>query len=176
MSPDQVRWKINALTRKYKRCIDIGGQDKFKYFKEMDHIYSKYNIDGYGYTISEILDRKNDTNTNIPSAMKSESKAIIELRKIRLANRIESDRTQTKIHIEKQWLEYLNRQELFKMRRDEILEKRLILKEQELELRKRELELKQSLEIKNIQLKEKDLNEMIQIEREKCELLKQILC
>lgn len=38
MTADQVRWKINALTKKYKRCINTGQSIKFKYFKEMDDI------------------------------------------------------------------------------------------------------------------------------------------
>lgn len=179
MSPDQVRWKINALTRKYKRCVDSGVYDKFKYFKVMDNIYSKYNIDGYGYTISEILDRRNDIHRNVPStsvAIKTESKAVIELRKIRLANRIESDRSQSKIHIERQWLEYLNRQEWTRMQRDKIIDRSIQLKEQKLELRKREQKLKQSIGLQDIQLKEKDINEILQVEREKCELLKRLFC
>lgn len=170
---DQVRWKINALTKKYKRCIENGSSNKFKYFQVMDQIYAKHNLTGSTYTISDLLDSRIDVLKHPPStSMKTERKAIIELRKMRLANRLESDRTQTKIKMERQWLEYLNRQEQSRQQRDRILERHMRLKEQELELKKRELELRQSVTLKNIQLIEKDVTEILHVEKEKCDLLK----
>ncbi|XP_047021149.1 uncharacterized protein LOC124631062 [Helicoverpa zea] len=178
MTPDQVRWKINALTKKYKQCVDSGQHDKFKYFKIMNDIYAQYDVDCDSYTLTELLHRKKDrkinTNNDHNVKMNAESKAVIEMRKIRLANRIESDRSQGKIQLEKQWLEYLRRQEEQKQWRDEIYDRNLKLREEELELRKRELEIKETLELKKIQLKEKEYRDTLQIEREKCELLKTI--
>ncbi|XP_026742640.1 uncharacterized protein LOC113504508 [Trichoplusia ni] len=180
VTPDQVRWKINALTKKYKQCVDTGHHDKFKYFKIMNDIYAQYHVDCDSYTLTELLHRKKDSNKvdlnindhNIKPFQ--ESKAVIEMRKIRLANRIECDRSQGKLQLEKQWLEYLRRQEEQKQWRDEIYERNLKLREEELELRKKELEIKETLELKKIQLKEKEYRDTLQIEREKCELLKEI--
>ena len=179
MSPDQVRWKINALTKKYKQCVDSGQHDKFKYFKIMNDIYAQYHVDCDSYTLTELLHKKKDVNkmsmTNEHNLkLSQESKSVIEMRKIRLANRIESDRTQGKIQLEKQWLEYLRRQEEQKQWRDEIYDRNLKLREEELELRRQELEIKETLELKKIQLKEKEYRDILQIEREKCELLKEI--
>ncbi|XP_022819909.1 uncharacterized protein LOC111362988 [Spodoptera litura] len=177
MTPDQVRWKINALTKKYKQCVDSGHHDKFKYFKIMNDIYSQYHVDCDSYALTELLHKKKDNRINGSdqnSKMNQESKAVIEMRKIRLANRIESDRFQGKIQLEKQWLEYLQRQEEQKQWRDEIYDRNLKLREEELELRRRELEIKETLELKKIELKEKEYRETLQIEREKCELLKEI--
>ncbi|KAJ8725492.1 hypothetical protein PYW08_003675 [Mythimna loreyi] len=179
MSPDQVRWKINALTKKYKQCVDSGQHDKFKYFKMMNDIYAQYHVDCDSYTLTELLHKKKDLhNMSVTDEqnlkLNHESKAVTEMRKIRLANRIESDRSQGKIQLEKQWLEYLRRQEEQKQWRDEIYDRNLKLREEELELRKRELEIKETLELKKIQLKEKEYRETLQIEREKCELLKEI--
>ncbi|KAF9822267.1 hypothetical protein SFRURICE_017542 [Spodoptera frugiperda] len=177
MTPDQVRWKINALAKKYKQCVDNGQHDKFKYFKIMNDIYSQYHVDCDSYALTELLHKKKDnrmSGNDQNSKMTQESKAVIEMRKIRLANRIESDRFQGKIQLEKQWLEYLQRQEEQKQWRDEIYDRNLKLREEELELRRRELEIKETLELKKIELKEKEYRETLQIEREKCELLKEM--
>ncbi|KAG6459504.1 uncharacterized protein LOC115449498 [Manduca sexta] len=178
MTPDQIRWKINALTKKYKQCIDNGQHEKFRYFKEMDDIYAQYNVDCDSYTITDLLHKKKDIGKIQPCNEElkpcAESKAMIELRKIRLANRIESDRNQGKIQLERQWLEYLKRKEEQNQWRDEMYERHLKIREEELELKKRELELKESLEYKKIELMEKEQEDLLHIEREKCELLKQL--
>ncbi|KAJ0180378.1 hypothetical protein K1T71_003782 [Dendrolimus kikuchii] len=179
MTPDQVRWKINALTKKYKQCINSGQHEKFKYFKEMDNIYAQYNVDCDSY-LTEMQHQRNDfskpQNIKMNTKQYSESKAMIELRKIRFARRMESDRSQGKIQLERQWLQYLQRQEDLKLWRDDIYEKNLKLKEEELELKKRELELMESLECKKIELLEREHKFILQNDREKCELLKQVLC
>lgn len=179
MSPDQVRWKINALTKRYKQCLDSGQHNKFKYFTQLNKIYAQYNVncDSY-YTLPELIHRKIHAYENQGSsseyAMQPESKAMIELRKRRLANKIEADRSQSKVQLEKQWLEYLKRQEEQKQLKDEILDKNLKLKEEEMELRKRELEIRESLELRRLLLKEKFQEEIIKLERDKCEMLKKI--
>ncbi|CAH2086688.1 unnamed protein product [Euphydryas editha] len=178
MTSDQVRWKINALTKKYKQCLDTGQHMKFKYFKEMDNIYAQYNVDCDTFNIGEFMHKKKDfkqsyyKDTSIKTS--AESKAMIELRKVRLANRIESERTQSKINLEKQWLEYLKRQEESKLMQDEIFERNLKLKEEDLELRRQEIEMKESIELRKLELIEKKHEELLMIEREKYEMLKQI--
>ncbi|XP_075970073.1 uncharacterized protein LOC142972669 [Anticarsia gemmatalis] len=179
MTPDQIRWKINALTKKFKQCLNSGHHENFKYFKAMENIYSQYNIDSDSNTVTELLQKKKDVHRMNMLAhdfkFRHETKAMIEMRKIRLANRIECDRSQGKIQLEKQWLEYLKKQEEQKQLRDEICERNLKLREEELELRKRELEIKETLEYKKIQLMEKEIDDMLQFEREKCRLINNIL-
>lgn len=179
MTPDQVRWKINALTKKYKQCINSGQYERFKYFKEMDNIYAQYNVDCDPY-ISDIQHKRNDfpKSHNIKRNCKQpfESKAMMELRKIRFARRIESDRSEGKIQLERQWLEYLQRQDDLKLWRDEMCEKNLKLKEEEIDLKKRELELMESLETKKIELLESEYKSMLQVQKVKCELLKHMFC
>lgn len=176
MTPDQIRWKINALTKKYKQCLDSGQHDKFRYFKAMENIYLQYNVDSDSYTITELVQKRKDCHrmNMLAHPFNQETRAMIEMRKIRLANRIESDRFQGKIQLEKQWLQYLKRQEEQKQWRGEIYERNLRLREEELELRKRELDLKETLEYKKIQLMEKELDDMLQVEREKCSLIREI--
>ncbi|XP_026494930.2 uncharacterized protein LOC113399880 isoform X1 [Vanessa tameamea] len=178
MTSDQVRWKINALTKKYKQCVDTGHHMKFKYFKEMDNIYAQYNVDCDTFTIGDFIHKKKDGKQPYikESSIKInvESKAMIELRKIRLANRIESERTQSKINLEKQWLEYLKRQEHNKLLQDALFERNLKIKEEDLQLRRQEIEMKESIEIRKLQLKEQEQDGLLLIEREKCEMLKQI--
>ncbi|CAB3251806.1 unnamed protein product [Arctia plantaginis] len=177
MTPDQIRWKINALTKKYKQCLDTGQHERFKYFKAMDNIYLQYNIDGDPNTATEIFQKKKDPHRSNKLAHQfgHEARAMIKMRKIRLANRIESDRFQGKIQLEKQWLEYLRKQEEQKQWRDDIYERNLRLREEELELRKRELEIKETLEHKKIQLMERELDDVLQIERKKCKLLQEMV-
>ncbi|XP_045445982.1 uncharacterized protein LOC123654065 isoform X2 [Melitaea cinxia] len=177
MSSDQVRWKIYALTKRYKQCLDTGLHMKFKYFKEMDNIYAQYNVDCDTFNIGEFMHKRKDfKQPYCKDTLKSrtESKAMIELRKIRLASRLESERTQSKINLEKQWLEYLERQEQNKLMQDELFERNLKLKEENLELRRQEIEMKESIELRKLEIKEKKDEEFLMIEKEKCEMLKQI--
>lgn len=190
MTPDQVRWKINALAKKYKQCLDTGQHNKFKFFGIMDNIYAQYNVDCDSYNLhnldltdykySKKCIRKNHTDyhsDNATSSLKSvqESKVLTELRKRRLARRIESERSQSKMNLERQWLEYLKRQELQTKWKDDVFEKHLKIMKEELELRKKELEIKETIELQKLQVQDKDQEEMLQVEREKCELLKLIV-
>lgn len=184
MTPDQVRWKINALTKKYKQCIDNGNHEKFKYFKEMDKVYSQFNVDGDANIIAELLQsKKNGFNNRFSLGLTrkscsneiQESKAMIQLRKIRLASRIESDRSQSKIHLETQWLEYLGKEEEHKKSRDEMFERSLEVKEKELELQRKSLRIKESFEYRKMQMWERKHETLLSIEREKFEMLKKML-
>ncbi|XP_052737689.1 uncharacterized protein LOC112055337 isoform X2 [Bicyclus anynana] len=179
MTADQVRWKINALTKKYKQCLDTGQHRKFKYFKEMEDIYTKYNVDCDQFAISECSKRRrchkqlSVNDFNLPLQIQNESRAMIELRKTRLANRIESERTQSKLILEKQWLEYLKRQEHNRLLKDDLYNEVLKLREKELELQRHELQIKQSIELQMLELKEREQGNLLKIEKEKCEMLKQ---
>ncbi|KAG6459508.1 hypothetical protein O3G_MSEX011421 [Manduca sexta] len=169
VTPDQVRWKINALTKKYKDCIDNGqGAMSFKYFNEMHQILGRYNDNGGNYRLAsgviqnqEDLDR-DKSKRNIPY------KTSTPFRKLRAERR-------AKVELDKQWIDYIRRQEEQKQIRDERYERSLRLKEEELQLRKKELEIKQSLALKKLQLKEKKQEEMLKIEREKCVLLRKLI-
>lgn len=156
----------------------MGKHEKFKYFKEMDKIYTKYNVDCDSYSITEFLSKKKSNNELINDSTSSklfpETRAMIEMRKARLANRINCDRFQGKIKLEKQWLEYLHRQEEQRQFKDKIFERNLKLREERLETRKRELEIKESLEHRNLQIMEKEQEELLLVEREKLELLKEM--
>lgn len=187
VTPDQVRWKINALAKKYKQCLDNGQHNKFKYFSTMDNIYAQYNVDCDSYNLHnpDLTDYKKNIrkcqtdyhSDNVTYSLKSaqESRVLTELRKRRLARRIESERSQSKMNLERQWLEYLKRQELQTKWRDDVFENHLKLKKEELELRKKELEIKEALELQKLEMQDKDQEEMLQIEKEKCKLLKMIV-
>ncbi|XP_014368058.2 uncharacterized protein LOC106718483 [Papilio machaon] len=164
VTPDQVRWKINALTKKYKDCIENGqGNLTFKYFNEMHQILGQYNDDNETYRLASGVtqcDRRQSNKNTILSCspyhkMRTERKA--------------------KVELDKQWLDYLKRQEEQKELRDQRYERSLRLRQEELELRKKELEIKESLALKKLQLKEKMQEEILKIEREKCALLRTFL-
>lgn len=126
------------------------------------------------FVLTEFIHKKNgDLNALIQT--NSESKAMTKMRKVRLANRIESDLTQSKLKLEKQWLEYLNRQEQNRLLQDEVFDRNLRIREEELELRRQELVIKESLELRKLQLKEREQNELLKIEQEKCDTLKFLL-
>ncbi|XP_011641614.1 uncharacterized protein LOC105430010 [Pogonomyrmex barbatus] len=49
MSSQQVRWKMNALTKRYKECIDSNnktgrGAVEFQWFDQLDEIFGKNNV------------------------------------------------------------------------------------------------------------------------------------
>lgn len=171
VTPDQVRWKINALTKKYKDCIDNGqGAMSFKYFNEMHQILGRYSDNSETYRLasgvmpggSEDLDKDKSKRNNLTL------KGSTPFRRLRTERR-------AKIELDKQWLEYLRKQEDQKQLRDERYERNLRLRQEELQLRKKEIEIKQSLALKKLQLKEKKQEEMLKIEREKCALLRKLL-
>ncbi|XP_013146213.1 PREDICTED: uncharacterized protein LOC106109308 [Papilio polytes] len=158
VTPDQVRWKINALTKKYKDCIENGqGNLTFKYFNEMHQILGQYHDDNDTYRLSSGVTQNNKS-----------SMLCSPYHKIRTERK-------AKVELDKQWLDYLKRQEEQKELRDQRYERSLRLRQEELELRKRELEIKESLALKKLQLKEKMQEEVLKIEREKCALLRAFL-
>ncbi|XP_013182301.1 PREDICTED: uncharacterized protein LOC106128449 [Papilio xuthus] len=164
VTPDQVRWKINALTKKYKDSIENGqGNLTFKYFNEMHQILGQYNDDNETYRLASGVaqcDRGQSNKNTILSCSPY--------------HKIRTER-KAKVELDKQWLDYLKRQEEQKELRDQRYERSLRLKQEELELRKKELEIKESLALKKLQLKEKMQEEILKIEREKCALLRAFL-
>ncbi|XP_011685767.1 PREDICTED: pericentrin-like [Wasmannia auropunctata] len=60
MSPQQVRWKMNALTKRYKECVDSNsktgrGTVEFQWFDQLDEIFGDKNNAGTAYTVSSKL-------------------------------------------------------------------------------------------------------------------------
>lgn len=169
VTPDQVRWKINALTKKYKDCIENGqGQMSFKYFNEMHQILGRFSDDSVTYRLASGVIQNQEDSDRDPSSFGKKRKPTAPFRNLRLEQR-------AKIQLDKQWVEYLKRQEEQKLVRDERYERSLKLREEELQLRRKELEMKQTLAFKRLQLKEKKQEEILRIEREKCELLRKLL-
>ncbi|XP_039308502.1 uncharacterized protein LOC105203519 isoform X2 [Solenopsis invicta] len=69
MSTDQIRWKINALTKKYKECIGNNRKSgrspmSFEYFDQMQEILGKDNEANICHTRSSNLPKKNIINTS----------------------------------------------------------------------------------------------------------------
>lgn len=161
VTSDQVRWKINALTKRYKDCVDNGlNSSDFKYFNEMHQILGRYSDDTGTYRLASGVQR--DAEVVKSKTLKAP------FRKLRAER-------QAKVELDKQWMEYLKKQDEQKQIRDERLERSLILREEKLQLQKKELELKQSLALKKLQLKQRKHEELLKIEREKCELLMKLV-
>ncbi|XP_039313294.1 uncharacterized protein LOC120359530 [Solenopsis invicta] len=61
MSPQQVRWKMNALTKRYKECVDSNnktgrGTTEFQWFDQLDEILgNNKNTAKPAYTVSSKL-------------------------------------------------------------------------------------------------------------------------
>lgn len=163
-----MRWKINALTKKYKDCIDNRqGALAFKYFNEMHQILGRYNEESTYRLASGV----HPVDTDDPSSLKKKNfsfKTATPFRKLRAERK-------AKVELDKQWIEYLKRQETQKQVRSERYERSLRLKEEELQLRKKEFEIKQSIALRKLQLKEKKQEELLKIEREKCALLRKLV-
>lgn len=131
----------------------------------MHQILGRYNDNGGNYRLASGViqedaekskDRKNLMKTTTP------------FRKLRAERR-------AKVELDKQWIEYIKRQEEQKQIRDERYERSLRLKEEELQLRRKELELKQSIALRKLQLRENKQEELLKIEREKCALLRKLV-
>lgn len=161
VTSDQVRWKINALTKRYKDCVDNGQKSSdFKYFNEMHQILGDYDDDTY--RLASGVRRGGEVAKTRTQTHKAP------FRKLRAERR-------AKVELDKQWMEYLKKQDEQKQIRDERLERNLIMREEKLQLRKKELEFKQSLALKKLQLKQRKHEELLKIEQEKCELLMKLL-
>ncbi|XP_034840300.1 mRNA export factor GLE1-like isoform X1 [Maniola hyperantus] len=169
VTPDQVRWKINALTKKYKDCIDSGqGSAAFKYFNEMHQILGRFNEDSGTYRLASGVIQSQEIVKDHTINGKIAFKSSTPFRKLRAERR-------AKVELDKLWIEYIKRQEEQKQIRDERYERSLRLREEELQLKKKELEIKQSIALRKLQLKEKRQEEILKIEKEKCALLRQLL-
>lgn len=169
VTADQVRWKINALTKKYKDCIDNGqGAMSFKYFNEMHQILGRYSDNTGTYRLASGVIQGSDDLDKDKNKRNMSLKGSTPFRRLRAERR-------AKIELDKQWLDYLRKQEDQKQLRDERYERNLRLRQEELQLRKKELEIKQSLALKKLQLKEQKQEEMLKIEREKCALLRKLV-
>lgn len=140
------------------------GQDSsdFKYFNEMHQILGHCNDDTETYRLASGMQRGAEILKTKTRTLKAP------FRKLRAERR-------AKVELDNKWMEYLRKQDEQKQIRDERLERNLMLREEELQLRKKELELKQNFALKKLQLKQRKQEELLKIEREKCELLKKLL-
>ncbi|XP_063821565.1 uncharacterized protein LOC135071713 [Ostrinia nubilalis] len=169
VTPDQVRWKINALTKKYKDCIDNGqGSSAFKYFNEMNQILGLHSDASGTYRLASGVMHGPESSNKERCFKNMSMKNSVPYRKLRAERK-------AKIELDKQWIEYIQKQDEQRNIRDERFERNLRLREEELQLRKKELEMKHSLALKKLQLRERKQEEMLKIEREKCALLRKLL-
>lgn len=131
----------------------------------MHQILGRYNDNNDTYRLASGIMHSQSINKNkVTKSLKSSTP----FRKIRAERK-------AKIDLDKQWIEYIKRQEEQKDIREEKFERSLWLREEELQLRKKALEIKQSIALKKIQLKEKREEEMLKIEKEKCALLRKLV-
>ncbi|KYQ47198.1 hypothetical protein ALC60_13788 [Trachymyrmex zeteki] len=118
MSVDQVRWKINALTKKYKECIDNNRKlgrslTTFEWFNELDEIL--------GRAIKKCCCRtlcQNHSNEN--SEIISECTSILSItnKRKRPLHGSGSNLARTKVALENQWLTYLKTKDAQDKRND----------------------------------------------------------
>lgn len=133
----------------------------------MHQILGRFSDDSVTYRLASGVMQNQEDMDRDPTSFKKR-KAGTQFRNLRMEQK-------AKIQLDKQWVEYLRRQEEQKLIRDERYERSLKLKEEELQLRRKELEMKQKLAFKRLKLKEKKQEEMLRIEREKCDILRKLL-
>jgi hypothetical protein len=232
MSPQQVRWKMNALTKRYKECVDSNnktgrGTTQFQWFDQLDEILGKNkNITEPAYVISSKLcsvsNFKNKENylTNEQSEDKRKKKK--ELRESHKIKNIEnkileepsniankqntedvivqaetskkignekclkrgtgSNLAKKKFEIGQQWQQHLEdkaKKEIIKEKRYEDMIKKkeelVELKKKQIELKEKELQQKKAIANSKVKDKEKRHIEILNLEREKCKLLRAYL-
>lgn len=76
MTSDQVRWKMNALLKKYKKVIDNfsksgRGNIEFEWFQPMDIFGKNKDTSNQNYTVSsKVCSKKDKASTSQPSEKK----------------------------------------------------------------------------------------------------------
>lgn len=82
MTADQTRWKINALSKKYKECIDNNSKSgrspmTFTYFNEMQDMFGhRKNIDCDHVISSSLLGSKRQSSSFVESDQQTSSSII----------------------------------------------------------------------------------------------------
>lgn len=171
MTNDQVRWKINALVKKYKEVVDNNSKSgrarmEFEWYEQMDEILGSRQRACTGHTISSKVTSPSATSTSTsceneyssgssslctsPSKLTSSKNDFVNSNITGLGNRKRSLHgtgskiAATKIELEKQWLHHLQKKE----ERDRIKDQRYVnlleVKKENVKLKKRQLDLKET--------------------------------
>lgn len=129
MTNDQVRWKINALVKKYKEVVDNNSLSErvrmdFEYFEQMDEILGPPQRAIAGQTASSKLTSKTSnpcTSTSLESSSSCERKSscasssisnsplMVKPKRKRPCHGTGSKIASTKVELEKQWLHHLQK-------------------------------------------------------------------
>lgn len=120
MTNDQIRWKINALVKKYKEVVDSNSSSgrarmDFEWYEQMDEILGSRQRAIAGQTVSSKLTSKTSnpcTSTSQEKNSSSESSSVasasVSLPKSKhQCHGTGSKTAATKIELEKQWLHHL---------------------------------------------------------------------
>jgi len=223
MSIDQVRWKINALTKKYKECVDNNsksGRNPFEWFDQMDEIFGKQTNAIATHTMSSgfpqmtsnsLTSSAQKFNFTLTSASKSSTSksstttitvsndptVLLENcsnKNVQISTSSKTGKRKRELHgsgsniarakiaLENQWVEYLN----MKIERDKLNDEKhaatveqkkeaLKLKKKHFALKEKEIEQRKDYFIVKLKEKENRHAQQIEIEKEKCKLLKKFL-
>ncbi|XP_032688790.1 uncharacterized protein LOC116852469 [Odontomachus brunneus] len=171
VTDQQVRWKMNALMKRYKEVIDNNsksgrGTIEFEWFQIMDNFLGKKgSVTTAGYTISsKVCLEKMEPSTSQSSMKKfqrnsqkvSEQSAITNMAEIEKSSsnsNIEGNKTltthgtgsniaKTKIELEKQWLKHLQLKEERDITKEERNKDLIESKKEALKLKKKHLVMK----------------------------------
>lgn len=230
MSADQVRWRINYLTKKYKECIDNYSKSgrstiTLDFFNEMEQIFGYEKNASATYTLSSDLPSKkitdsalltktskdsalpvkNSRDSALPSKKSNDSFSGTQVNKLKrehtgypiaststdanneaknseqnkVLHKKSSTQKQLKTELEKVCLEYMDVESKRRENHNENMLKTknesLKLKKQYLEMREKEVEVKKAIAANKIKAKERRHEELIEIEKLKYELLKDLI-
>lgn len=170
MTDQQVRWKINALLKRYKEVIDNNsksgrGTMEFEWFQIMDDFLGKKgNITTTGYTVSlKVGLEKVELSTSQPvKKFYRDSRKVTEQSPIKNLATIESSNNshntenktsithgtgsniaKTKIELEKQWLKHLQLKEKRDKNKEERNKELIESKKEALKLKKKYMAMKE---------------------------------
>ncbi|XP_036145336.1 uncharacterized protein LOC118646467 isoform X1 [Monomorium pharaonis] len=150
MSPDQVRWKMNILQKKYKECCDNNnksgrGKMEFKWYDQLDEIFGRNKDAIAAHTVSSKIIKQASESTlssqkNIGNCT-SESPSSAEIpatpiastslsinnknakKQFRIRRGTGSNLADKKLNIEHQWLKFLENKEVRDTERDKRIAK-----------------------------------------------------
>lgn len=150
MSPDQVRWKMNILQKKYKECCDNNnksgrGKMEFKWYDQLDEIFGRNKDAIAAHTVSSKIIKQASESTlssqkNIGNCT-SESPSSAEIpatpiastslpinnknakKPFRIRRGTGSNLADKKLNIEHQWLKFLENKEVRDTERDKRIAK-----------------------------------------------------
>ncbi|XP_071652890.1 uncharacterized protein [Temnothorax longispinosus] len=170
VTDQQVRWKINALMKRYKEVVDNNmksgrGTIEFEWFQVMDDFLGKKgNVTAAGYTVSSKVGlEKVAPSTSQPMTKNLESRKMskqsamdnlatiesssnshnTEKKKTLTTHSTGSNIAKTKIELEKQWLKHLQLKEEYDKNKQEKNKDLIKSKKEALKLKRKHLALKE---------------------------------